>query len=184
MIAPTPVPGAALAPYRLAVGLGSSLGDRERHLALAVASLATLPGTRLLRTSPLVRTPPMRGGTARNWFLNAVALFVTILPPTVILDRCVQLEQQAGRRRARFWMDRPLDLDLLVAEGIVLDTPRLVLPHPGVASRPFVLGPLLAVWPDATDPRSGARWADAPPPPGPRPAIVGRLPAPRAIRYL
>jgi 2-amino-4-hydroxy-6-hydroxymethyldihydropteridine diphosphokinase len=182
---PSPAaPAASPGPYRLAVGLGSSLGDRERHLALAVASLAALPATRLLRTSALVRTPPMRGGTARNWFLNAVALFETRLSPEEVLDRCVALEQRAGRRRARFWMDRPLDLDLLMAEGLVLDTPRLVLPHPAVATRAFVLGPLLSVWPDAVDPRTGRRWAELPSPTGPKPAFQGRLPAPRAIRPL
>jgi 2-amino-4-hydroxy-6-hydroxymethyldihydropteridine diphosphokinase len=126
----------------------------------------------------------MAGGTARNWFLNAVALFETTLTPGEVLDRCVELERRAGRRRARHWMDRPLDLDLLLAEGIVLDSARLVLPHPAVATRAFVLGPLLSVWPDALDPRTGRRWADAPAPGGPKPALVGRLPALRSIRYL
>jgi 2-amino-4-hydroxy-6-hydroxymethyldihydropteridine diphosphokinase len=168
--------------YRLAVGLGSSLGDRRAHLALALASLAAAPDTRLVRVSALVRTPPLPGGTARNWFLNAVALFETSLTPDTVLDRCVALEARAGRRRARHWMDRPLDLDLLVGEGMVMDSARIVLPHPALTSRPFVLGPLLEVWPDVVDPRTGAAFSLCPPPPGPRPVVVGRLAHPHAWR--
>jgi 2-amino-4-hydroxy-6-hydroxymethyldihydropteridine diphosphokinase len=171
-------------PYRLAVGLGSSLGDRRAHLTLAIASLAAMPGTRLLRTSALVRTPPLAGGTARNWFLNAVALFETDQPPEVVLDRCITLEQRAGRRRARHWMDRPLDLDLLVGDGFTFDSPRLTLPHPAIGRRPFVLGPLLEVWPDVVNPRTGWLYAAGPPPVGPRAVVVGRLGARRTVRFL
>ncbi|MCA9492005.1 MAG: 2-amino-4-hydroxy-6-hydroxymethyldihydropteridine diphosphokinase [Myxococcales bacterium] len=167
---------------RLAIGLGSSLGDRAGALTLAVRSLSVAPGLRLRRVSAFVRTPPLAGGAARNWFLNAVALFEH--DPTVSLEhvlvRCVDLEERAGRRRGRHWGDRPLDLDLLLAEGVVSDDPRLVLPHPAIRSRPFVLGPLLEVWPDAVDPRDGTRLSTLPVPAGPAPAVVGRLaPIPR-----
>ena len=167
---------------RLAIGLGSSLGDRAAALTLAIRSLSVVPGLRLLRCSAFVRTPPLAGGSARNWFLNGVALFAWDgeLALTDVLARCVALEERAGRRRGRFWGDRPLDLDLLLAEGVIGDDPRLVLPHPAIRSRPFVLGPLLEVWPDAVDPRDGTRLSEVPRPPGPRPARVGRLaPVPR-----
>ncbi len=162
------------------------MGDREEEIALAVLSLGAMSGLRLLRVSGLVRTPPLAGGTARNWFLNAVALFAwdPAVPLTVVLDRCVALEARRGRRRGRYWGDRPLDLDLLLVEDLVSDDPRLLLPHPRLRKRPFVLAPLLEVWPDAVDPRDGARLADLPPPPGPQPALVGRLAPPRRLRYL
>lgn len=177
--------GADPAPrVRVAIGLGSSLGDRHGHVSRAIASLSALPGTRLLRTSRLVRTPPLAGGVARNWFLNAVALLETSLTPDSVLDRCVELEARAGRRRARHWMDRPIDLDLLVVDGVVMDSARIVLPHPAIGARPFVLGPLLEVWPDVVDPRTGAAYGDLPLPPGPRPSTVGRLAPRRTVRYL
>lgn len=171
---------------RVAIGLGSSLGDRHAALALAVARLSASPGLAFVRASRWVRTPPLAGGTARGWFLNGVALFDADadLPPDAILDRCVAIEAAAGRRRARRWGDRTLDLDLLLIDGRIGATPRLRLPHPAIAQRPFVLGPLLEVWPDAVDPVSGRAYSAFGPAPGPRPTPAGILAARRSVRYL
>ena len=111
--------------------------------------------------------------------MNGVALFRCTAPLDDVLERCQALEARAGRRRSRHWGDRPLDLDLLLAEGLVRDDARLVLPHPGIRARPFVLGPLLEVWPDAVDPRDGRRYRDAPTPTGPRAWPIGASHAPR-----
>jgi len=158
---------------KVAVALGSNLGDRRANLELALRQIAARPGVRLLRASRWVRTPPMRGGTASGWFLNGVALVETTLPIDDVLSLCIDLEARSDRRRSRFWGDRALDLDLLLAEGIVADSPRLTLPHPGLRDRPFFLEPLLEVWPDAVDPRSGRPWSAHPTPPGPRPVRIG-----------
>jgi len=158
---------------KLAVGLGSNLGDRRSILEMVLRRLDARPGLSVVRTSRWYRTPPMRGGTAHGWFLNGVTLLECDLSLEALLAFCISLEEQAGRRPARFWGDRPLDLDLLLAEGVVHDDPALTLPHPGVANRPFVLVPLLEVWPDARDPRTGRPWAECPPAPGPRPVPVG-----------
>lgn len=168
----------------LAIGLGSSLGQRRATLEQTVRKLAAGPGMELVRTSRWIRTPPLRGGTARNWFLNGVALFRTTLEPHAILDRCVALERAAGRRRVRFWGDRPLDIDLLLLEGQIVHTERLTLPHPAITRRPFALGPLLEVWPDAVDPTTGIAYAALPPPSGPRPHPVGILARRTPLRYL
>ena len=160
---------------KIAVGLGSSLGDRRRALTLAVRMLHAHPQIRYLRGSRLYRTPPLRGGSARGWFLNAVALFETCLPPAAFLEACVGLEQRSGRRRARHWGDRTLDLDLLLADDEVLDLPQLRVPHPAIADRPFVRIPLVEAWPEARDPISGRLWANFPIPLGPSPAPVGVL---------
>ncbi|MEQ1567959.1 MAG: 2-amino-4-hydroxy-6-hydroxymethyldihydropteridine diphosphokinase, partial [Myxococcota bacterium] len=96
-------PPSDLAAPRLAVGLGASLGDRRHTLELAVRKLASAPGLELVRVSGWVRTPPLTGGAARNWFLNGVALFRSSVDPLEVLDRCVALEQRAGRRRGRYW---------------------------------------------------------------------------------
>lgn len=138
----------------------------------------------LERVSRWVRTPPLAGGTAKNWFLNGVALFWTTLEPEVVLARCIELEQAAGRRRGRYWADRPLDLDVLLYGDRAVRTESLLIPHPAISSRAFVLGPLLEVWPDAIDPTSGRRYAELPFPSGPTPAPVGILARNPQLRYL
>ncbi|MCB9668464.1 MAG: 2-amino-4-hydroxy-6-hydroxymethyldihydropteridine diphosphokinase [Alphaproteobacteria bacterium] len=158
---------------RAAIGLGSSLGDRRAHLELAVRRLAHTPGLRALRCSRWYRTPPMRGGTARNWFLNGVLLLETPLEALELLAVCRAEEQRAGRRRANHWGDRTLDLDLLLVEGTVSTGPELVLPHPGVLTRDFVRRPLLDVWPEAAHPVLDGRIADMASPPPPRAIDVG-----------
>ena len=162
---------------KVAIGLGASMGDRRRTLEIALCQLDATPGLRLVRASRWVRTPPMKGGTATGWFLNGVALFECERDVYAVLDRCRALEDAAGRRRARWWGDRPLDLDLIVAEGVQSADPRLVLPHPGVADRPFVLEPLREVWPEATRALPLARGTGEAPP---LPAAIG-VP-PRALR--
>ena len=160
---------------RVAIGLGSSLGCRRQWIDLACRALDAHPKLHLLRKSRLWMSPPMPGGQARGWFLNAVALFESRLSAPELLERCVQLETQAGRRRAMHWGDRPLDLDLLMVEGVISKDPELELPHPGIAHRHFVLSPLLEVWPDAVDPLTSAPWADRPLPSGPRAVPIRRL---------
>lgn len=162
----------------LAIGVGVSLGHRRAAIELAARRLAASDGLTLIRVSRLFRTPPMRGGAARGAFVNAVFLFESRRAPADVLALCRRLEADAGRRRARFWGDRPLDLDLLVADGVIAEGPDLVLPHPGIRSRPFVLLPLLEVWPDVRDPRTGAPIATATAT-LPRPAPVGILGFPR-----
>ncbi|MFK7928334.1 MAG: 2-amino-4-hydroxy-6-hydroxymethyldihydropteridine diphosphokinase [Myxococcota bacterium] len=166
------------APRRVAIGFGSSLGPRRRHIERAVRALDRAPGLVLLRCSRLVRTPPMRGGTASGWFLNAVGLYECQLTPLEVLELCRNLENAAGRRRQRYWGDRTLDLDVLLDETCTVRTPSLTVPHPAIAKRPFVFGPLLEVWPDATHPDTGQRYADKPSLSGPMAVACGVLARP------
>lgn len=163
----------------VALGLGSSLGDRVAHLEVALRRLDAMPDVSIARVSRFYRTPPMRGGTARGWFLNAVAVAQTTLDAGSLLDRCRALESSAGRRRARYWGDRPLDLDILLFGDQVIETDSLSVPHPGIAERPFVYRPLLEVWPDAVDPRSDQLWRNIVALDTPRPVPVGVLAWPR-----
>ncbi|HMV65709.1 MAG TPA: 2-amino-4-hydroxy-6-hydroxymethyldihydropteridine diphosphokinase [Myxococcota bacterium] len=166
---------------RVAIGLGASQGDRRQTLERTIAQLARTPGLRFVRASRWYRSAPMRGGAATGWFLNGVAVFDASIPPDAVLARCRALESAAGRRRARWWGDRPLDLDVLVAEGVVSDDPALVLPHPGLAARAFVWWPLREAWPEL------APWLDtiAPVPP-PLHGIVtyAAMARPEAAMYL
>lgn len=163
---------------KAAIALGSSLGDRRGHVDLALRRLGARADVDVLRISRLYRTPPLRGGTARGWFLNAAALLDASLEPADLMAVCIGLEVAAGRRRGRHWGDRTLDIDLLLLGDRVISTPELTLPHPAIARRAFVLRPLLEVWPDAADPRSGRPWSAAPTPPLPRLVPVGVLARP------
>lgn len=167
---------------QVAIGLGSSLGNRRRAIELAIRQLERMPGTTLWRTSRLYRTPPMRGGSARGWFLNAVAVFHTTGTPEQWLQACVDLEARADRRRAGHWGDRTLDLDLLIFGSVTSEDPLLTLPHPGIAHRPFVWLPLIEAWPDSIDPNSGIPWSDHAAPSGPRPVPVGAVARPFRAR--
>jgi 2-amino-4-hydroxy-6-hydroxymethyldihydropteridine diphosphokinase len=158
---------------RVAIGLGSSLGDRRRRLELCVRKLNSHPALQLVRLSRWYKSTPLKGGEARGWFLNGVALFQSDIEPISLLAYCRSLEERASRRRARHWGDRTLDLDVLLTEGFVSNDPHLTLPHPAITQRPFVLFPLLEVWPDARDEHLGVAMADVPPPPRPWPWTVG-----------
>jgi 2-amino-4-hydroxy-6-hydroxymethyldihydropteridine diphosphokinase len=165
------------------VGLGSSLGHRRGHLALAVRLLALQSGVRLLAVSKLYRTPPW-GGVARNPFLNAAVLLRVELEPQALLEICKGLEARLGRRRGLRWGDRVLDLDLLWMQDLVIDHPDVRLPHPRIAERSFVVLPLEDVLPGAVDPRTGRSFLAlhrelCVVAPSPRAVAVGLLPQPR-----
>lgn len=129
------------------VGLGSNLEQPARQLEQAFDALAGLPGSRLLARSSLYASAPM-GPQDQPDYVNAVALLETALAPLVLLEALQDVELRHGRvRSATRWGPRTLDLDLLLYGDLVLDSPRLTLPHPGLKQRPFVVLPLLEVDP-------------------------------------
>jgi 2-amino-4-hydroxy-6-hydroxymethyldihydropteridine diphosphokinase len=135
----------------VAIGLGSNLGDRLGHLVAALTDLDRL--LEGLRVAPLFRTPPMRrstGAVPADWpdFLNTAATGRSRLRPDQLLAELKRLELGAGRRRAERDAPRPLDLDLLLYDELVIDGPELALPHPRLSQRLFVLAPLAAIAPD------------------------------------
>lgn len=145
------------APVRACIGLGGNIGDVQDTLRSAFDAIAALPGTRLLARSRLYRTPAW-GVEAQPDFLNAVALVHTTLAPRALLDALLGIERTHGRERAADgtrWGPRTLDLDLLLHGETVLDTPALVLPHPQMHLRAFVLVPLAEVAGDALIPGRG-----------------------------
>ena len=134
---------------RAAIGLGSNLGDRARHITEAVASLSELGS--FVGMSALYETAPV-GGPEQGAFFNAVALIDTELPAASLLQECLRIEQEHGRERRERWGPRTLDLDILLYGDVAIEEPDLTIPHPRLAERRFVLEPLLEVWPDATLP--------------------------------
>ena len=122
------------------VALGANLGDAVATLRAALAALGRLPGTRLVRASRFVRSPS--AGAPGPDYVNAVAELRTALDPLALLRALLAIEQTHGRRRGPRNAPRTLDLDLLLFDDLVLDTPELVLPHPRLHERAFVLVPL------------------------------------------
>jgi 2-amino-4-hydroxy-6-hydroxymethyldihydropteridine diphosphokinase len=137
---------------RAYVAVGTNLGDRWRHLALAARALRAVPRTAVVRASAVHDTAPM--GPSQPRFLNAVLELETGLPPEPLLDAMLAIEQAALRRRELRWGPRTLDLDLVLHGTAVISGPRLKLPHPGLAARRFVLTPLAELAPELVVPGS------------------------------
>jgi 2-amino-4-hydroxy-6-hydroxymethyldihydropteridine diphosphokinase len=129
------------------LGLGSNLGDKRAMLTGALARLDATPGIRVTARSRFYRTPPW-GDTNQDWFLNAAAALDTTLSPADLLAACLQVERQLGRVRERKWGPRSIDIDVLAYGQEAVDDPDLVLPHPFVLQRAFVLKPLADIAPD------------------------------------
>jgi len=134
------------------VGLGSNLGDRAAHVARALEALRATPGVEVGAVSPLLETEPV-GGPPQGPYLNgAVELFVT-LSARELLARLLAIEAAAGRVRGlERNAPRCLDLDLLFYGDARIDEPGLVVPHPRLHQRQFVLEPLCRIAPDFVHP--------------------------------
>ena len=139
-----------------AIGLGANLGDAAATLREAIAELARLPRTELLRASRLYRTPAW-GVTEQPDFINAVALVETTLPPRDLLDALLAIERSFGRTRldGERWGPRTLDLDLLLHGDATIDEPGLRVPHPHLHERAFALLPLAEIAPESEIPGIG-----------------------------
>lgn len=137
------------------LSLGSNLGDRHGNLQTALSVLSRAPGLRLIASSRWLETQPIGGPGGQGAFLNGAALLETSLPPLALLSLLLEIETQLGRRRAERWAARTLDLDLLLYDNVVLESPELTLPHPRMAYRRFVLAPAVEVAPRMVHPLLG-----------------------------
>ena len=139
------------------VALGSNLGDRDVHLAFAVMALADVDGVEVMERSPVYETAPIGPGE-QGPYLNAVLSLRTSLPACDLLDAMQGIEERSGRSRrdrASRWRPRTLDLDLLFVDDRQIDEPDLVVPHPRLADRAFVLVPLVDIAPGLVHPVLG-----------------------------
>ncbi len=138
------------------IGLGANLGDAPATLRAAIQVLAGLPGTQLLASSRLYRSPAW-GNEAQPDFVNAAVALQTELPAPQLLEQLLAIEQQFGRVRetGQHWGPRLLDLDLLLYAEQVIDLPQLKVPHPFLHQRGFALLPLADVAPQALIPGHG-----------------------------
>jgi 2-amino-4-hydroxy-6-hydroxymethyldihydropteridine diphosphokinase len=122
------------------IGLGSNLGDSGETLRAALKEIEALPGVTACRASPFYRSAPV-DATGPD-FINAVAELQAYAEPLSLLDGLQAIELKHGRERPYRNAPRTLDLDLLLYGEVAMDTPRLVLPHPRMHERAFVLKPL------------------------------------------
>jgi 2-amino-4-hydroxy-6-hydroxymethyldihydropteridine diphosphokinase len=143
---------------RVAIALGSNVGDRRAHLDYAVSALRALLTN--FRVSRYYDTVPVGVSGPQAMFLNAAAVGNTALAPRAILDALLAIEQERGRERPYVNAPRTLDLDLILLGDVVLEEPGLVVPHPRFRERRFVLEPLAAVAPELRDPVSGKTVAE------------------------
>jgi 2-amino-4-hydroxy-6-hydroxymethyldihydropteridine diphosphokinase len=123
------------------LGLGSNVGDRLAHLQGAVDGLGSTPGVMVVAVSPVYETDPV-GGQPQDDYLNAVVAVETELGPRALLGVAQDLEARAGRVRAERWGPRTLDVDVLLVGDATVDDDDLVVPHPRMRERAFVLVPL------------------------------------------
>ena len=132
---------------RAYLGLGSNLGDRLAHLQAAVDGLAATPDVHVVAVSRVYETAPV-GGPQQDDYLNAVVAVDTVLDPHELLAVAQRLEAGEQRVRAERWGPRTLDVDVLLVGDDHVDEPDLVVPHPRMSERAFVLVPLADVAPD------------------------------------
>ena len=133
------------------IGLGANLGDPKEQLRQALDLLGAVEEVEILKVSAFYRNPPL-SPPDQPWFVNAVAQVRTRLAPEDLLRALHRVEAALGRVRGEKWGPRVIDLDLLLYDGIISQDPELILPHPEMHRRAFVLAPLAEVAPEAWHP--------------------------------
>jgi len=138
--------------HTIYIALGTNIGDRLANLRVALNAFA--PQIKVLKESHIYETPPW-GYEDQPAFLNMVIRAETDLEPEALLEFLKQLEVQLGRESSVRWGPRLIDLDILFYDDLVIDTPPLVIPHPRLHERAFVLVPLTDVAADVVHPILG-----------------------------
>jgi 2-amino-4-hydroxy-6-hydroxymethyldihydropteridine diphosphokinase len=126
------------------ISLGSNIDDRLTYLTDAIAKLNAHDKISVINTSSIYETDPV-GYTEQNTFLNLVASIITDLSPHELLSECMKIEQELGRKREVRWGPRTVDLDILLFNQENIETEDLIVPHPRMKERAFVLVPLLEI---------------------------------------
>jgi 2-amino-4-hydroxy-6-hydroxymethyldihydropteridine diphosphokinase len=134
------------------LGLGTNIGTKNRHITTAVELLGERAGT-ILALSRLYENPPW-GFESENEFLNAALIIETTLDPFQLLDATQQIEREMGRtaKTTDVYQDRIIDIDILLYDDVILHTSQLILPHPLMHERRFVIIPLAEIAPSLSHP--------------------------------
>lgn len=132
------------------LGLGSNIGDRKKHISQTINKIESKIGP-CLQQSGLYKTAAW-GKTNQSYFINQVIEIHTEWAPIDILDGILAIEKQLGRIRKEKWGERIIDIDLLFYGSDIVELPRLLVPHPFIAERRFVLAPMHEIAPDFIHP--------------------------------
>lgn len=136
---------------RVFLSLGSNMGDREKYLGLAVKMLDETQGLNVVQVSSLYETDPV-GYVEQNAFLNMVVEVETDLMPQALLEQTARIETTLDRKRVIFWGPRTLDIDILLFNEEMMVSEKLIIPHPHMIERAFVLIPLAEIAPHVAIP--------------------------------
>ncbi|MGM0486423.1 MAG: 2-amino-4-hydroxy-6-hydroxymethyldihydropteridine diphosphokinase [Planctomycetota bacterium] len=137
------------------IGLGSNIGDRVVQLDQAIHRFCGASHVTLRGISRYQETLPVGGPPGQGPFLNAVIRITTDLLPLQLLARAQQVERELGRQRLERWGPRSIDIDVLLYDLLVMTTEELIIPHPRMAARRFVLEPACEVGADMIHPSTG-----------------------------
>ncbi|RJQ20830.1 MAG: 2-amino-4-hydroxy-6-hydroxymethyldihydropteridine diphosphokinase [Nitrospiraceae bacterium] len=132
------------------IGIGSNLGNREENCERAIRLLIE-NGITVTKRSSMIETEPW-GVKEQPDFINMAVEAETSLGPEALLQELKKIEEEVGRLPTSHWGPRAIDLDILLYDDIVMKTPELEIPHPGISEREFVLRPLAEIAPDKVHP--------------------------------
>ena len=133
------------------IGIGSNLGDKISNCRYSIDRIGELPGCHVVACSSLFKTEP-EGVTGQDWYVNCVVEATTTQRPDQILTGLLEIESSMGRIRKERWEARIIDLDLLLFGQEIIKSDNLVIPHPLMHKRRFVLEPLVQLAPDLVHP--------------------------------
>ncbi len=133
------------------LGIGSNLGNREKYIASAIKHLSQDPEIEVLQKSKLLKTEPY-GNIYQPSFLNCVIKIETTSSPKQLLKCCMKIENELGRIRKEKWGPRNIDIDILFYNDRILNKPDLIIPHPDLHNREFLLKSLNEIAPDLIHP--------------------------------
>lgn len=145
--------------HRVYVGVGSNMGERQAWIDMAAEALRSDGNNRNFRSAQVIETEPY-GYLEQDKFLNTVFTFETLYEPEELLLRMQEIEKEAHRERKIHWGPRTLDLDLLLYDNRITESPVLTIPHPEITKRLFVLIPLCELNPHGVHPLYRKRFAE------------------------
>jgi 2-amino-4-hydroxy-6-hydroxymethyldihydropteridine diphosphokinase len=134
------------------IALGANVGDRRHNISAAIQKLKQNEGVEVVRVSKLIENPAVGMGDDVPPFLNGVAQISTTLGSHALLHRLLEIEKEMGRERRERWEPRVIDLDLLLYGNQIISSQELIVPHPLMHERRFVLEPLAEIAPDVVHP--------------------------------
>lgn len=145
--------------YLACFSLGTNLGDRVMNLDMAKTLIADKMGA--IEASSGVYESPSWGYSSNMYFYNTCLAVRSSIKPLELMELALTIEKELGRTRSKEgYSDRVIDIDLLLCGSLILDHPRLILPHPRMSERRFVLQPMTEILPDQVHPGSGLTMAE------------------------